>query len=72
MFFPGKAVRQKVSNQEMCWIFDYPTNRFSEMTEANKVLLTDNNIPGKVVLDAIYFLDKWKNTGVGQSLFHEE
>ena len=58
VFRLGEAVRRKVSNQEMCRIFDYPTNRFSEMTEQAKELLTDNDIPGKVVLDAIYFLDK--------------
>ena len=63
VFHPGGAVRRKVSNQKMCRIFDYPTNRFSEMTEQAKELLTDNNIPGKVVLDAIHFLDKWNNTG---------
>ena len=32
VFHPGKAVRQKVSIQEMCRIFDYPTNWFSKMT----------------------------------------
>ena len=33
------------------------------MTEPEKQLLTDNNIPGKVVLDAIYFLNKFESTG---------
>lgn len=57
MFHQDRAVRQKISNQEMCQIFDYPKNRFSEMTEQSKVLLTDNDIPEKAVLDEIYFLD---------------
>ena len=54
---------QLISNQEMCRIFNYPTNRFSKMTEQDTQLHTCNDIPGKVVLDAIHFLDKFENPG---------
>ena len=33
------------------------------MTEHNTQLLTYNNIPGKVVLNAIHFLDKFEKPG---------
>ena len=62
MYHPDGVVMQKVSNQEICQIFAYPTNCFSKMKEQDKQLLTDNDIPRKVVLDAIYFLDKFENT----------
>ena len=63
MFYPDGKVTRKISSQEMCQIFDYPTDCFSKITEQEEQLLTENNISGKVVLDAIYFLDKFENTG---------
>ena len=63
MYHQYGAVTQKNNSQEMCQIFEYPTNSFKKMTEQEKQLLTDNDIPKNVVLDAIYILEKFENTG---------
>ena len=63
VYYSIRVVTRRISNQEMCRIFDYPTNRFSEMTEQETQLLTCNDIPGKVVLGAIHVLDEFEKPG---------
>ena len=40
-------------------VFDYPANRTEVMTAEQLDRLTSSDIPGKVVLEAIWFLEKW-------------
>lgn len=61
MLYWDKVGLLKVSNHEMCWIFEYPSSQLSEMIEQDIQLLKENNINGKVVLDLICVLAVFDN-----------
>ena len=59
---PNHGVKRRISIRELARVMDFPVSRTKQMTEHELKLLTTNDIPGKVVQAAIFFLSQWKSS----------
>jgi hypothetical protein len=52
-------VKRKLSTQEQANVLDFPVDRTVEMTDEELLALTKNEIPGKILTAASWFLKEW-------------
>jgi hypothetical protein len=52
-------VKRKLPTQEQVNVLDFPVDRTVEMTEEELLILTRNEIPGKILTAASWFLEEW-------------
>jgi hypothetical protein len=55
-------VKRKMSTQEQANVLDFPVDRTIEMTDEELRALTKNEIPGKILTVASWFLKEWGST----------
>jgi hypothetical protein len=59
IYYKDGGVERTISVQEMTRILDFPGTRTRQMTDQQLKILTDTEIPGKIIYASIYFLSTW-------------
>jgi hypothetical protein len=59
IYYKIGGVERSMSVQEIARVLDFPGTRTSRMTDKQIKILTDSEIPGKVITASIFFLTTW-------------
>jgi hypothetical protein len=59
IYYKVGGVERSMSVQETARVLDFPGTRTSRMTDKQIKILTDSEIPGKVITASIFFLTAW-------------